>query len=47
MQPKIMLVDDQEDNLLSMESVLESDGYRFVVRPPPAARSLKLLLTDF
>ena len=27
MQPKILLVDDREDNLLSMETILEPDGY--------------------
>src|ERR1700689_2084169 len=46
MQPKIMLVDDREDNLLSMESVLESDGYRFV-KANSGRQVLKLLLTDF
>ena len=46
MQPKIMLVDDREDNLLSMESVLESDGYRFV-KATSGRQVLKLLLTDF
>jgi hypothetical protein len=46
MQPKIMLVDDREDNLLSMESVLEPDGYRFV-KASSGRQVLKLLLTDF
>jgi signal transduction histidine kinase len=45
MQPKIMLVDDREDNLLSMESVLEPDGYRFV-KASSGRQVLKLLLTD-
>lgn len=45
MQPKIMLVDDREDNLLSMETVLESDGYRFV-KASSGRQVLKLLLTD-
>jgi signal transduction histidine kinase len=46
MQPKIMLVDDREDNLLSIESVLEPDGYRFV-KASSGRQVLKLLLTDF
>ncbi|GGA82902.1 response regulator [Puia dinghuensis] len=46
MQPKIMLVDDREDNLLSMESVLEPDGYRFV-KATSGRQVLKTLLTDF
>src|ERR1041385_4933989 len=45
MQPKIMLVDDREDNLLSMESVLELDGYRFV-KATSGRQVLKYLLTD-
>jgi signal transduction histidine kinase len=46
MQPKIMLVDDREDNLLSMETVLEQDGYRFV-KANSGRQVLKLLLSDF
>ena len=46
MQPKIMLVDDREDNLMSMESVLEPDGYRFV-KANSGRQVLKHLLTDF
>jgi signal transduction histidine kinase len=46
MQPKIMLVDDREDNLMSLESVLEADGYRFV-KANSGRQVLKLLLTDF
>jgi len=46
MQPKIMLVDDREDNLLSMETVLEPDGYR-IVKAMSGRQVLKLLLTDF
>ena len=45
MQPKIMLVDDREDNLLSLETVLEPDGYRFV-KANSGRQVLKLLLTD-
>lgn len=46
MQPKIMLVDDREDNLLSLETVLEPDGYRFV-KATSGRQVLKLLLSDF
>jgi signal transduction histidine kinase len=46
MQPKIMLVDDREDNLLSMETVLEPDGYR-IVKATSGRQVLKLLLGDF
>jgi signal transduction histidine kinase len=46
MQPKIMLVDDREDNLLSLESVLEPDGYRFV-KATSGRQVLKYLLSDF
>jgi signal transduction histidine kinase len=45
MQPKIMLVDDREDNLLSMETVLEPDGYR-IVKATSGRQVLKLLLGD-
>jgi signal transduction histidine kinase len=41
-----MLVDDREDNLFSMETVLEPDGYRFV-KATSGRQVLKLLLTDF
>ena len=40
-----MLVDDREDNLLSMETVLEPDGYRFV-KANSGRQVLKYLLTD-
>jgi len=46
MQPKILLVDDREDNLLSMESVLEPDGYR-IVKATSGRQVLKILLSDF
>jgi signal transduction histidine kinase len=45
MQPKIMLVDDREDNLLSLETVLEPDGYR-IVKASSGRQVLKTLLTD-
>ena len=41
-----MLVDDREDNLMSLETVLEPDGYRFV-KASSGRQVLKLLLTDF
>ncbi len=46
MQPKILLVDDREDNLLSMETVLEPDGYR-IVKAGSGRQVLKILLSDF
>ena len=41
-----MLVDDREDNLLSMASVLEPDGY-YIVKANSGRQVLKLLLNDF
>jgi len=41
-----MIVDDREDNLLSMASVLEPDGYN-IVKASSGRQVLKLLLTDF
>jgi signal transduction histidine kinase len=46
MQPKILLVDDREDNLLSMESILEPSGYRFV-KATSGRQVLKILLSEF
>lgn len=46
MQQKILLVDDREDNLLSMEAILEPDGYQFV-RANSGRHALKILLTEF
>src|SRR3954463_8632385 len=46
MQPKILIVDDREDNLLSMETVLEPDGYR-MVKANSGRQVLKILLSDF
>lgn len=45
MQPKILLVDDREDNLLSMETLLEPEGYR-VVKATSGRQVLKILLSD-
>lgn len=46
MQPKILLVDDREDNLFSIETILEPDGYRFV-KANSGRQALKILLTEF
>ncbi len=45
MQPKILLVDDREDNLMSMEAILSPDGYHFV-KANSGRQALKILLTD-
>jgi len=45
MHPKILLVDDREDNLLSMESILEKENYRFV-KATSGKEVLKILLTQ-
>ena len=46
MQPKILLVDDREDNLLSIEAILAPDGYQFV-RAHSGHEALKILLNEF
>src|SRR3982751_1134764 len=48
MNEKILLVDDREDNLLSIETILEPDGYAFV-KASSGKNALKVLLqeTDF
>jgi signal transduction histidine kinase len=46
MHPKILLVDDREDNLLSIETILEPDGYRFV-KANSGRQALKILLTEY
>ncbi len=46
MHPKILLVDDREDNLLSIEGILEPDGYK-VVKAGSGRQVLKILLTEF
>ncbi|MGZ4033628.1 MAG: response regulator [Bacteroidia bacterium] len=43
--PKILLVDDREDNLLSIESILEPGGYRFI-KANSGRQALKALLND-
>src|ERR1043166_8837115 len=46
MQEKILLVDDREDNLLSMGAILEPDGYDFV-KAKSGREALKILLSEF
>lgn len=46
MHPKILLVDDREDNLLSIETILEQDGYRFV-KANSGSQALKILLNEY
>jgi len=46
MQEKILLVDDREDNLLSIETILEQDRYHFV-KATSGRQALKILLTEF
>jgi signal transduction histidine kinase len=46
MSPKILLVDDREDNLLSMESILESSAFR-LVKAQSGRHALKILLSEW
>src|SRR5579872_7497441 len=43
---KILLVDDREDNLTSIESILEPGGYQFV-KANSGAKALKILLNEY
>jgi signal transduction histidine kinase len=45
-EPKILLVDDREDNLLSLELILEHGGYKFA-KANSGRHALKILLTEF
>src|SRR5690349_13334895 len=45
-RPKILLVDDREDNLLSVEAIFEKDTYRFV-KASSGREALKILLNEF
>ncbi len=45
-EPKILLVDDREDNLLSLEVILQPGGFTFV-RANSGRQALKILLTEF
>ncbi len=46
MQPKILLVDDREDNLMSIETLLETEGYAFT-KANSGRQALKILLSEF
>jgi signal transduction histidine kinase len=46
MHPKILLVDDREDNLLSIETILQPSGYEFV-KANSGRQALKILLSEF
>jgi len=46
MRVKILIVDDRENNLLSMESILWQDGYT-IVRANSGKEALKILLKDY
>jgi signal transduction histidine kinase len=46
MKQKILLVDDREDNLFSMETILEPDGYE-LVKANSGRQALKILLAEF
>lgn len=46
MQAKILLVDDIEDNLLSIEAILEPEGYTFV-KANSGKNALKILLKEW
>jgi len=46
MRPKILLVDDREDNLLSIEAILAPAGYQFV-KANSGREALKVLLAEF
>ena len=45
-QPKILLVDDRDDNLLSIETILEPDGYKFS-KANSGREALKILLKEY
>src|SRR5580698_11389377 len=46
MPPKLLLVDDREDNLMSIEAILGTEGYNFV-KANSGRQALKILLTEF
>jgi len=45
-EPRILLVDDREDNLLSLEVLLEPGGFQFV-KATSGRQALKILLSEF
>ena len=46
MKKKILLVDDREDNLLSIETILEPEGYE-LIKANSGREALKILLVQF
>lgn len=46
MQPKILLVDDREDNLFAIEALLGNEHYRFV-KANSGKQALKILLQEY
>src|SRR4051812_69468 len=46
MRTKLLLVDDREDNLLSIETILGEDDYVFV-KANSGRNALKILLNEF
>src|ERR1700722_9249521 len=46
MRPKLLLVDDRDDNLMSMESILSPDEYQFI-KANSGREALKILLREF
>jgi len=46
MNQRILLVDDREDNLFSMQTILETEGYEFV-KATSGREALKILLKEF
>ncbi|HTB52193.1 MAG TPA: response regulator [Ferruginibacter sp.] len=46
MKQKILIVDDREDNLFSMETILEPDGYE-LIKAKSGREALKILLAEF
>jgi signal transduction histidine kinase len=46
MLPKILLVDDREDNLMSIEAILGPENYRFV-KTTSGRQALKVLLQEY
>src|SRR3954467_5814110 len=46
MQPKILLVDDRADNLVSLQAILEPENYK-CVKANSGREALKILLQEF
>ncbi|MBC7935499.1 MAG: response regulator [Rhizobacter sp.] len=46
MKKKILLIDDREDNIISMESILEPEGYE-LVKANSGRQALRILLNEF